>query len=349
MSTIMATIIPGSWRMDPMSFGSCPMAPTISPICRKMPRLLNGLAAIPRKKPKTAPSSPVVSDRPSSGPQLWSVRYGDSTFVPSGLSTVSARKPVEQSLISRKRLSSDRFTMAVRRIKTYIAGLDERMEGGIPEKFVTLICGRAGTLKSSIAYNVLYQNAVHDARRGIYITLEQSRPSLMDHMSKLGMDPRAIEGKGGIAIVDLAKLRKELVEKDEGGKINWPKSLTKTVGNYVTQHGCTLFVLDSLAALYSLTDYENPRSDVFHLFDTIRDLDVTTLLVSEMMEPDKLYYGQYGVEDFLADGILHMEMERDERNVNLFMSVVKMRMTEHDRAYYPLIVEKGGQFEIVTD
>jgi len=33
--------------------------------------------------------------------------------------------------------------------------------------------------------------------------------------------------------------------------------------------------------------------------------------------------------------------------VNLFLSVVKMRMTKHDRAYYPVIVDKEG-FEIVT-
>jgi len=55
----------------------------------------------------------------------------------------------------------------------------------------------------------------------------------------------------------------------------------------------------------------------------------------------------YGVEDFLADGIFHIDLEREDRNVNLFLSVVKMRGTQHDRSYFPLIVEKGN-FEIVT-
>jgi len=83
-------------------------------------------------------------------------------------------------------------------------------------------------------------------------------------------------------------------------------------------------------------------------FDKLRELDITTFLISEMFEPDKLYFGQYGVEDFLSDGIFHLEMERLERTVNLFLGVVKMRMTAHDRTYYPLIVEHGG-LEIVTD
>lgn len=238
--------------------------------------------------------------------------------------------------------------MAIQRISTGVGGLDERMEGGIPEKWVTLICGRAGTMKSTLAYSVLFNAAKTTGRRGIYVTLEQNRQSLVDHMVKIGMDPRQIEGQGGIIIVDMARLRKEMDKKEVEGEINWPQSILTTVSNYKMKYGCDIFVLDSLAALYSITEIKNPRSEIFMFFDKLRDLDITTFLVSEMLEPDKLYFGMYGVEDFLADGIFHLEIERDERNVNLYLSVVKMRQTNHDRSYFPLIVEHGG-LEIVTD
>lgn len=237
--------------------------------------------------------------------------------------------------------------MSARRIKTYVRGLDERMEGGVPEKYVTLICGRAGTMKSSFAYSILFNAALTEGRRGIYVTLEQSRPSLVEHMVKIGMDPRKIVGKGGIVVVDMARLRKETSEKESSGEINWPKSILTTVNNYKMKFGCDLFVLDSLAALYSIADFRKPRSDVFMFFDKLRDLDVSTFLVSEMLDPTKQLFGQYGVEDFLADGIFHLDMHRDDRNVNLFLGIVKMRMTKHDRTYYPLIVDEKG-FEIVT-
>ncbi|MEE9507217.1 MAG: ATPase domain-containing protein, partial [Thermoplasmata archaeon] len=68
------------------------------------------------------------------------------------------------------------------RVKTFIRGLDERMEGGIPDKYLTLICGRAGTMKSSIAFNILYHNAKENGLRGVYITLEQNRKSLVESM-----------------------------------------------------------------------------------------------------------------------------------------------------------------------
>jgi len=52
-------------------------------------------------------------------------------------------------------------------------------------------------------------------------------------------------------------------------------------------------------------------------------------------------------EEFLSDGILHLDLRRDDRQVNLFLSVVKMRKTAHRRGYYPLIFDEGG-FEVVT-
>jgi KaiC/GvpD/RAD55 family RecA-like ATPase len=238
-------------------------------------------------------------------------------------------------------------TMTNDRIKTYVRGLDEKMEGGIPSNHIVLLSGRAGTMKSSIAFSLLYNQAKHEGKRGIYLTLEQSRNSLIEHMIRLGFDPQEIKGSGGIIVLDLARLRKEMETDGKEGEINWPQSIVTTVNNYKMKFGCNIFVLDSLAALYSISTFENPRSDIFMFFDKLRELNITTFLVSEMFEPEKLSFGMYNVEEFLADGIVHLEMERDKRNVNLFLGVVKMRKTGHDRAYYPLLVTKSN-FEIVT-
>ena len=239
--------------------------------------------------------------------------------------------------------------MPEERISTSVRNLDERMGGGILAGQIVLLCGRAGTMKSSLAFSMLYNAAKRDGRRGVYLTLEQSRESLVDHMARLGMDPKAIEGSGGIVIVDMARLRKESnLDGAAAAPIDWPQAVLTTITNYKVKFGCNLFALDSLAAVYALTSFTNPRNEIFHFFDKLRAIGVTAILVSEMLEPDKLIFGQYGVEDFLADGILHLEMERDERNVNLFLSVVKMRQTKHERTYFPLILERGT-FEIVTE
>ena len=75
----------------------------------------------------------------------------------------------------------------IKRIKTYIDGIDENLEGGIPENHIVLVSGTGGTMKSSVAFNVLYNEALR-GEIGIYVTLEQSTPSLLKHMTNMDFD-----------------------------------------------------------------------------------------------------------------------------------------------------------------
>jgi len=239
--------------------------------------------------------------------------------------------------------------MADGRIRTFVGNLDTRMEGGIPDKYVTLICGRAGTMKSTLAYYILFNNAKIKKKRGIYVTLEQTRVSLLEHMIKLGMDTKTLSDSGsGIVVIDMTRLRKETKAKTVGEDVNWVDSIIQTVESYKTKYSCDILVLDSLAALYSLATFNNPRSDIFFFFEKLRDLDMSVFIISEMLDPTKDQFGMFGVEDFLADGIIHLDLEKSSRRVNLFLSVFKMRKTNHDRSYYPLLFD-GTKFEIITD
>ena len=83
----------------------------------------------------------------------------------------------------------------IERIKTHIVGFDDELEGGIPKGSVVLVSGSPGTMKSSIAYNILFYNALKEGKKGLYITLEQSRASLLRHLKHLKMErKRKIHG-----------------------------------------------------------------------------------------------------------------------------------------------------------
>jgi KaiC/GvpD/RAD55 family RecA-like ATPase len=238
------------------------------------------------------------------------------------------------------------------RIPTYVVGLDERMDGGIPTKYVVLVSGRAGSMKSSFVFNILYNLSKQEHRKSMYITLEQSRKSLIRHMSRLGFDIAGtkslmISDLDDLVIIDMAKLRKETgLAAPEG--VDWINSLLTQIRRYKEMFGCDVLAIDSLSALYSLAEFKNPRAELFIFFERLRDLGVTVFLITEMVTPDRELYGQYGVEEFLADGIIHLKTEKYGNKANLFLGVVKMRETKHDRDYFPLIVEHGS-FEIVAD
>ena len=231
------------------------------------------------------------------------------------------------------------------RVRTYVRGLDERMEGGIPEKYIVLVCGHAGTMKSSFTFSALYRGAKEEGVKGMYLTLEQSRASLLEHMEKMGMEMEGIED---IVIIDLARVRKDVMMDQSGNKqIDWIHSIITALSSYKKMFGCEVLVLDSLAALYALTEFKNPRSELFYFFERLRDLQVTALLISEM-PTDREVFGLYGVEDFLSDGIIHLHTVRKEDTCNLYVNINKMRKTNHDRGFFPLIFE-DGEFEIVTN
>ncbi len=249
----------------------------------------------------------------------------------------------------------------IKRVPTYIKGLDENLEGGIPEKYITLICGSAGTMKSSICFNVLYNEALK-GKTGLYLSLEQSYDSLVEHIDKMGYDLQKINlihinelqklvpkiqegkntGKGSIIIIDLGCIRKEIKDIKVSGNRSWMNVIKNIILKTKQIMPCDIFVLDSLSALYVLSKFENPRIELFFIFEFLRDSGMTSFLISEM-PLDGSRYSAYEVEDYLADGIILVKLSELRRTVVREIRIVKMRATDANSDVFSLEF-KNAQF-----
>jgi len=222
---------------------------------------------------------------------------------------------------------------ARKRVKTHIEGFDEVLEGGIPKGHVIIVCGTAGTMKSSLAYSILYRNALEKNLKGLYLSLEQSRQSLEDHMYGLGFDIQKTAGQ--LEIWDLGLLRSKLISGE-----TWVNLLKKDLSEQKSKGGLDLLVLDSLPALDIVAKFKDAREELFYLFEWLRELNVTSLLISEMAEGSPKY--SRNDEDFLADGILHLKMQFvDDVHVQRRMRAVKMRNTRHSMDFHTLLFDSG--------
>ncbi len=226
----------------------------------------------------------------------------------------------------------------VERIETYVKGLDESLQGGIPVNSIVLLAGSPGTMKSSLGFYILYHNALEKGKRGVYISLEESRDSLIKNMAGLGMDWENVSKK--MSILDLGLIRSRMKELD---KTAWTEVFKMYVKNLRKNLKNEFLVIDSMAVLETMADFKEPRKDLFMLYEWLRKLDVTVFLVHEM-PINEIFFTDAG-EGFLSDGIVHLELRRENNAVNLFLSVLKLRKTHHARDYFPLIYD--GAFEIV--
>jgi KaiC/GvpD/RAD55 family RecA-like ATPase len=222
------------------------------------------------------------------------------------------------------------------RVKTYVNGLDEILDGGIPEGHVVLLAGEPGTFKSSIAFNIILNNVKHDNHIACYITLEQGRESLIQQMNGMGLD--LDEVGSNISIVDLGLIRKNL---EKLGQQSWMQIFKTYACNLKDNIDFSILVIDSLPVLTMLAEFTNPRSELFHFFEWLRDMKITCFLISEMKTGHD-DYASMG-EDFLSDGIIHVKMEKvGDVNIQRRIRVVKMRATRHSSDFFTLLFGKGG-------
>ncbi|HYD02957.1 MAG TPA: ATPase domain-containing protein [Alphaproteobacteria bacterium] len=252
----------------------------------------------------------------------------------------------------------------IKRVPLYIQGLDEVMEGGIPEGHITLVCGSAGTMKSSVCFNSIYNECSAKGKISIYFTLEQSYASLLNHTINMGYDLSKVNvllindlsnissnltqlkgnKKGTVIFADLGCIRKEIKDAKVATTQNagWMNVLKNLIKKVKTELGLDMVVIDSLSALYVLSKFENPRIELFYVFEFLREMNITSYLISET-PLDGSRYSEYGVEDFLCDGIIYIRLSPFRRAVVREVSIVKMRSTQVKTDIFSLEF-KGGKF-----
>ncbi len=227
------------------------------------------------------------------------------------------------------------------RIKTYVRGFDDVLGGGLPEGYVVLVSGAPGTMKSSLAFSILYHNALEEGRKGAYFTLEQSKDLLLEHMGSMGMgDPKAWEN---LVLLDMGNIRKNLTYLQ--GRGTWLELFKMYCNNVMKAEKIACLVVDSLDVLETMAKMPDRRSELYFLFEWLRDLGPLTLLVSE--QPLDLAPGAHPPDEaYLADGIVQVDLHpTTDLYVQRRLRVVKMRSTKHDTGYYALSFE-DGRFEI---
>ncbi|VVB69515.1 Circadian clock protein kinase KaiC [uncultured archaeon] len=106
----------------------------------------------------------------------------------------------------------------------------------------------------------------------------------------------------------------------------------------------TVFALDSLNALYSISEEASLRKEMYNFFSGLREKELTSFLILEappQMMPGP-FHDYYRPEHFLADGTIEMGMIEGKGIVKRYIQVLKMRATKHAMEKHQVTIDENG-------
>ena len=231
----------------------------------------------------------------------------------------------------------------IERVKTGIPGLDELIEGGFPRGDTILIAGRAGTGKSIMANQFLYNGATQYDEPGVLVTLEESPVSIKRNMMRFGMDLDELVKKKKLAIVDLSP-SKEVTPMKIGEYPSFDLSgLEAIILNHVNKLGAKRVVIDTLAILaYKFRSRDILREEFFKLAANITRAGTTLILTSEIpAQHDGL--GVFDIEAFLASGVIVLYNEMiSETSRSRSIEILKLRGSKHSSRIHSMRITDEG-------
>ena len=220
------------------------------------------------------------------------------------------------------------------RTKTGIMGLDDLMHGGIPKNKVVLISGQTGAGKTIFGMQYLMKG-IEYGEPGVYVSLEEYPSELYKDFSIFEWDLNGMEGQNRLRILrpnpsDFGKMGLDL------------SKLIDDICSAIDDVGAKRVVIDSVSILG--LGYENIskfRSHLLEFGNLLHGLGCTTLLLSEAQE-ERHIISKYGVEEFVAQGIIHLYYL--ERNFQRYrgIEVRKMRGTSHSNKIHSMDITKKG-------
>ncbi len=230
-------------------------------------------------------------------------------------------------------------------VSTGIEGLDEILGGGFIRGKTYLIAGETGAGKTIFSLQFLIHGALK-GEPGVYLAIDEPTEHLLKGIRRFGwtiVDKLIKERK--LLFLDMRTHFSRLYLRDEKLRIE-PKFLINQILRNVDRIGAKRLVIDPIAPLM----YGSSSEDVLYAREFLREMvfaiekhrDVTTIMTSEIPTGSKRL-SRFGVEEFLATGIIMLSLEEIKGRIYRVMFIRKARWSpvKPSKYVFEIVPAKG--------
>ncbi len=222
------------------------------------------------------------------------------------------------------------------RVKSGILGLDQVIEGGFPRGSSILVTGPAGSAKTILGLQFLYEGARKFGEAGILVQAEEFDKTIEWYTEEFNFDLAKMQDLGLLAIFgfhpkDYGKFMPHTLEGE----------ILRKLDAIITNLGVKRVVVDSITPIsLAVKDISDYRYSLYEFIKFMKDRDITTLLVAEEKTREET---KFAVEDHLVDGIIKTrKVELEDSSYGIELKVSKMVATNFPERWFPVMVGRRG-------
>ena len=251
---------------------------------------------------------------------------------------VADKEPIKEVNISENKFN---------RVTTGIEELDELISGGLPTNSITLISGTAGSGKSIMCFQYMWEG-LNKGERCLYLTSDERIESIIKQANELGFNFKQWmeQGKIKFLYLDLDKnnIHKEIAEEIRTGSYSRIALDSLTPFSELPVWVSGVHEIDPSEGTTKPSKYPTgsipaTRLHIRRIMSLLSKENCTALVTSEIPE-DSRNLSRDTISEFIVDGIILLDLDTtmDRRK----LTVRKMRATKHTLKPHDIKITEGG-------